>query len=84
MNTEFYNLDYPVEQVIKNIIVKFSINDIVVTPFQSANIFVNLYNVRNECVLTSIFLMEGQEYSNWSDDDEYLINWVKNKISNLF
>lgn len=84
MNTEYYNLDKPVEQVIRHIIVKFSINDITITPFQSANIYVNLFNVRDEGVATQLFIMQGEAYSQWGDSDEYLINWTRQQIENLY
>lgn len=84
MNTEYYNLDKPVEQVIRHIIVKFSINDITITPFQSANIYVNLFNVRDEGVATQLFIMQGEAYNQWGDSDEYLINWTRQQIENLY
>lgn len=83
MNTE-YNLDNPVEQVICHIIVKFSINDITITPFQSANIYVNLINAKDECVSKQLFLMEGDAYNQWGDSDEYLIQWTKQQIEKLY
>ena len=81
MNTEYYNLDKPVEQVIKHIYVKFSINDITITPYRSANIYVNLYNYKNECTYCNVFLMEGYAYDQWGDSDDYLIEWTKQHLS---
>lgn len=84
MNKEYYNLDKPVEQVIRHIIVKFSINDITITPFQSANVYVNLFNVRDEGVASQLFVMEGEAYNQWGDSDEYLIQWTRQQIENLY
>lgn len=84
MNSDYYNLDKPVEQVIRHVIVKFSINDITLTPFHSANIYVNLINVRDECVATQLFVMQGEAYNQWGDSDEYLIEWTKQQIENLY
>ncbi len=84
MNTDQYNLDNPVEQVIRHVIVKFAINDITITPFQSANIYVNLFNIHNEGVASQALLMEGEAYNQWGDSDEYLINWIKLQIQNLY
>lgn len=84
MNTDYYNLDKPVEQIICHIIVKFSINDITITPFQSANIYVNLINAKDECVSKQLFLMEGDAYNQWGDSDEYLIQWTKQQIEKLY
>lgn len=84
MNTEYYNLDAPVEQIIRHIIIKFSINDITITPFQSANIYVNLFNINDECVSSKLFIMEGEAYAQWGDSDEYLIQWTKQQIEAEF
>lgn len=80
MNTEFYNLDKPVEQIILNIIVKFAIIDIVINPFKSANIYINLYNDKDEGVASKNLLMEGEAYEMWGDNDDYLIEWIKIQI----
>lgn len=84
MNTEYYNLDKPVEQVIRHVIVKFSINDITITPFQSANVYVNLFNVKDEGVASQLFVMQGYDYDQWGDSDVYLIEWTKRQIENLY
>jgi len=84
MNNEYYNLDNPVEQIIRHVIVKFKINDIMINPFNSATIYVTLYDIKDEGVATQILLMEGYEYDQWGSSDEYLIDWTKRKIEQLY
>ena len=84
MNSDYYILDKPVEQIIRHIIIKFTINDITISPFQSANIFVSLYNAQDEGVATQLFVMQGYDYEQWGSSDEYLIEWTKRQIENLY
>ncbi len=84
MNTDYYNLENPVEQVIRHIIVKFKINDITITPFQNAIIYINLYNIRDEGIASQTLLMENEAYNLWGDSDEYLINWIKEQIQKIY
>lgn len=75
-----YNLDVPVEQVITNIIAKFYINQIQVNPFTSAIVSVSLCKEDGDHITDVTYIMDGDEYAAWNDDDDYLINWIKLQI----
>jgi len=80
MSREVFNLDGPVEQVIRNVFVAFSINDTIVVPFKCATVYINLLNISGDCVATQMYMMEGLAYAQWGGDDEYLINWIREQV----
>lgn len=74
----------PITKTDVQTIIKFDISVVSVALFQSCKIRVGLYNDKGNLVLNKIISMEGDDYLNWSNDDNYLIDWVKNKISSEF
>jgi len=84
MSRQVYSLDGPVEQVIRNIMVSFTINDTVIVPFKCATVYINLLNNSGECVATETYTMEGWAYDQWGGDDEYLINWIRQQVDAQF
>jgi len=80
MNREVFNLDGPVEQVIRNVMIAFTINDTVVVPFKCATVYINLLNSSGDCVATQMYVMEGWAYEQWGGDDAYLINWIRQQV----
>lgn len=83
MNTGYYPLDAPIEKVVRSEMIKFTINNIVVSPFKQATMSVNLVSVDNLLVDGMYLILEGEEYDAWISD-EYLINWVKLQIHNKY
>ncbi len=69
----------PSEQTVTNIITSFSVSVTGVTLFVSANITVNLYNADPLLVKTEYFTLTGDDYNNWANDDDYIIQYVANK-----
>lgn len=78
MNTE-YPLDKPIEKVVRSEMIKFIINNLVVSPFNSATMSVMLLDVENAVVDGMYLVLEGEEYMLWNSD-QYLIDWVKLQI----
>jgi hypothetical protein len=83
MNQEYYPLDKPIEKVVRSEMIKFTINNIVVTPFNQATMSVMLLDLENVVVDGMYLVLEGEEYMLWNSD-EYLINWVKLQIHNKY
>ena len=82
MNQE-YPLDKPIEKVVRSEMVKFTINNLQVTPFNQATMSVMLLNDKNESVDGMYLVLQGEEYMLWNSD-QYLIDWVKLQIHNKY
>jgi hypothetical protein len=78
-----YN-EYPVYPNIQRImkIVKFRFNILEVKLFESVRIAVYLYNENDLLIEARQYLIEGEEYKAWSNDDQYIIKMLKEKIQN--
>ncbi len=59
---------------------EFAIKDIIITLNQSARFIVVLYGEDNDVIDIA---MNEQEYNLWGSDDSYVIQFIKNKITNL-
>ncbi len=62
-------------------ITKFNINYITVNLFDSVNINVVLFDENNMPCDTKNYIMNGDEYKLWGDDDNYIVDWIKSKIN---
>jgi hypothetical protein len=58
----------------------YRINEIIL--FQYLDITVYLLDERGQILDNKILKMEGEDYRNWSTDDNYVIQWIKKQISN--
>lgn len=70
---------YPIDKYIKIISFEvdgFSIASIDVIPYQSATIICILYHGETQ-VANQKLVMQGEAYNNWSNNDSYLIDWIK-------
>ena len=78
------NNGYPVYPNIQRImkIVKFKFNILEVKLFESVRIAVYLYNENDLLIEARQYLIEGEEYKAWSNDDQYIIKMLKEKIQN--
>jgi hypothetical protein len=76
MNNTFYDLNPPIEKIIVQINVKFTINEIIIKLFNSASMQVYLYDENNVILSIKFLEMNEYDYSLWNNDDEYLVNWV--------
>lgn len=78
MNQTTYTLDVPI--IYTQTAIEFSIN---VTNLQlntMAYINVSLHDDRGSVIDTRFFILEGEEYALWQND-EYLIEWVRSKLA---
>jgi hypothetical protein len=79
MNNDEYHNIYPNIKKTFNI-VKFKYHIIEIKLFESVRIAVYLYNENGLMIEARQYLIEGQEYNTWSNDDKYILNLIKQKI----
>jgi len=48
--------------------------------FESLRIFVSLQNDRGETIDTRVLVMDGDDYRGWSNDDTYVVSWIKKQL----
>jgi hypothetical protein len=70
----------PFDKVVTTVIYSFDIQSIEINLFNSAKIRVTLLNEQGNIVDVSIVLLEGDDYTNWGNDDNYIINFVANDL----
>jgi len=71
---------YPnINRIVKICKAKFRIIDLKLN--ESVRVAVYFYNENNLFVEATQYLIEGEEYKQWSNDDTYLIKLIKQKIS---
>ena len=59
---------------------RFDIDSIDIQLFKSAVIRVNLYGFDGFRVSVRNVVMEGDDYANWGNDDQYIITYVMNTL----
>ena len=70
---------YPnIQRILK--IVKFTYQILEIKLFESVRIAVYLYTDQDVMIEARQYIIEGEEYNNWSNDDKYIINLLKQKI----
>ena len=79
MNTQYYQI-ITKEKIIKKTLISFSIK---ITDFifnQSVTLLVTLYDTDGAIVENNFLILEGSDYNNWSNNDDYIINYVCQKF----
>lgn len=61
----------------------FIIDQINVTPFTSAVVIISLYDASNNFITNSNVTLTGADYTNWGNNDQYIITYIENKIPTL-
>lgn len=70
----------PSTQVVTNIITSFVVTVTNIQLFKSANLIVDLYNADPRLINTVNLALAGDDYTNWANNDEYIINYVATKL----
>jgi hypothetical protein len=79
MNPEEYYPVYPnINKILKIVKFKYTILEIIL--FKSIRIAVYLYNENDLLIEARQYIIEGDEYNAWSNDDNYIIKLLKDKI----
>ena len=77
------NINYPINEFTKTIEYKvnsFSIIKLDIEPYIKANIIISLF-FNSTFTMNQKLIMEGDDYTNWSGDDTYLIDWIKSQLN---
>ena len=77
MNNEI-NVYPNIQRILK--IVKFTYTILEIKLFESVRIAVYLYSDQDVLIESKQYIIEGDEYNGWSNDDRYIINLLKQKI----
>ena len=80
-NSEIKYFIQPVVKTTVKTIEKFSISLSNLILFTSVDILVCYYDVNDNFIDMTTLTLDGDDYSAWYDDDNYLITWVKTKLS---
>lgn len=70
----------PLDKVTTLTIHSFTLDRIEVDLFNSARIRVNLMDQNNNRIDCTFVTLEGEDYANWGNSDDYIINYVANKL----
>jgi hypothetical protein len=70
----------PLDKVTTLTIYSFTLDRIEVDLFNSARIRVNLMDQNNNRIDCTFVTLEGEDYTNWGNSDDYIINYVANKL----
>ena len=49
--------------------------------FTNVSVMVSLFDINENIIDNKYFVIEGEEYTNWASDDNYLVELVLNKLN---
>ena len=78
MNQEEFPVYPNINKILKIVKFKYTILEIIL--FKSIRIAVYLYNENDLLIEARQYVIEGDEYNAWSNDDNYIIKLLKDKI----
>jgi hypothetical protein len=70
----------PIAKTTITTLTSFEINSVSVKLNQSAEVLVYLKNSDNVIVASELVVIEGADYKNWGNDDQYIIEFINNFI----
>jgi len=76
-------LDSPYDIISKQTITSFTYRVTDVILFESATVLILFLDENENCVRTIQYVVEGEEYAEWSDDDQYIVDLIVEKIADL-
>jgi hypothetical protein len=80
MNSTLYDIE-PITKTKVNIISKIEISIIELILFKSVKVRVVLFDENRNIINSNILTLTGQDYLNWKDDDNYIVDYVKTNIN---
>ena len=78
---EFQNVYPNIKRIVS--ICKFKYLILELKLFESIRVAVYLYNENDLLIESRQYLIQGDEYNSWGNDDKYLVNLIKQKISTI-
>lgn len=70
----------PVDKTITQTIIRFTLDILELTFNTSARFRVSQYCVNDKLIDATNVTIEGEEYTNWGGDDNYIINLIAQKL----
>lgn len=67
-------------ETVTTVYTSYEILEVKVVPFQSCAISVLLSSEDGPRKIMNL-IMGGEDYTNWNDDDQYLIDWINTQLS---
>lgn len=80
MTYTYIDLDTPIVETTVKTYTKFFVKNVTVNINSSATIIILLYPVEGD-IVSRVIEMTGDDYTNWGSDDNYLIQFIKNKLN---
>ena len=75
-------LDLPYDIISKQTITfTYRVTDVIL--FESATVLILFLDKNENCIRTVQYVVEGDEYADWSDDDQYIVDLIVEKIPDL-
>ena len=74
-----FNIYPPIKKSISMNSISISIYELKI--FESCRVACTLYDMDNVPQESRLFIIEGDDYKNWSNDDNYIVNYCKKKLS---
>lgn len=81
MSDTIHNLYPNITKIVKLVGFKYDILELKL--FESLRVAVYLFDENNNMIKATQFLIEGEEYKAWGDDDKYIVNLLRNKLQTL-
>jgi len=78
MNNATYTIYPPMKKYLTMNSISVIVIDVVL--FQSVRVLCTLYDIDNNKQDIRTYLLTGDDYNNWSSDDNYIINYCKKKL----
>ena len=78
---EFIQLTTPYTIVMTNIASSFKIEMINLVLFESATFRIMFYDDSNELLEIKIIAIEGENYLNWKNDDQFVVDYIKTQLN---
>lgn len=75
-----FNIYPNIKRIINICKCKYQVLEVVL--FKSIRIALYLYNENDLLIESRQYIIEGEEYLNWANDDKYIITLLKQKIQN--
>ena len=82
MNSTVYDIE-PITKTKVNIVSKIEISIIELLLFKSVKVRVVLFDDNKNIINSNILTLIGQDYLNWKDDDNYIVDYVKTNINTI-
>jgi hypothetical protein len=57
------------------------IRNVLVDPFNSCSVSVDIFTTSNEYIKNRYLSMDKDTYLNWKNDDTFLVNWILQQLS---